>query len=241
MSSPVPLKKDTHAKLKVTESSDFRRYKDSHLIPIVSQDFFSLSAEFPLVFVKKGKTEEFIPVAVMGLKDGQNLYCQSETWTVPVAPMIFGAAPFSIARADPQGDQLVILIEEDSPLLSETTGEPLFKEDGERTDYLQHRIEFMSKYAEQNVNTQAICKFLAEKNLLMTQQVQMQYRPNARRYNIDGIYTISEDALNALPDEDFLQMRKQGLIALIYAHLASLQQLRRISQKQYDADTAATA
>lgn len=241
MSSPVPLKKDTHANLKVIESSDFRRYKDSHLIPIISQDFFSLSAEFPLVFVKRGQTEEFIAVAVMGLKDGQNLYCQSETWTAPVAPMIFGAAPFSIARADPQGDQLVILIEEDSPLVSQTTGEPLFKADGERTEYLQQRIDYMSKYAELSVNTQAICKFLAEKKLLATQQVQMQYRPNARRYNIDGIYTVSEEALNALSDEDFLQLRKQGLLAMIYAHLASLQQLRRISQKQYEADMAATA
>ena len=59
------------------------------------------------------------------------------------------------------------------------------------------------------------------------------------RYNIDGIYVIDEKALNELPDEDFLAFRKQGLLPLIYAHLSSLQQLRRISELQYEADKAA--
>lgn len=241
MSSPVPLKKDTHAKLKVTESGDFRRYKGMHLIPIITQDFFTLAAEFSLVFVKNGKTEEFIPVAIMGLREGQNLYCQSEQWTAPVAPMAFGSAPFSIARTDPTGEQLIVLVDEESPLLSETKGEVLFKEDGERSEYLERRIEYLVKFAQFSANTQEICKFLADKNLLATQKVQLQHRPDAQRYNIDGIYTINEEALNALPDEDFLQMRKQGLLGLIYAHLASLQQLRRISQLQYEADKANAA
>lgn len=241
MSSPVPLKKDVHAKLKVIESGDFRRYKSMHLIPIVTQDFFTLAAEFALVFVKNGKTEEFIPVAIMGLREGKNLYCQTEQWGAPVAPMSFGSAPFSIARTDPSGEQLIILVDEESPLLSETTGEVLFKDDGEQSDYLQRRIDYLVKFAQLSLTTQEVCKFLAEKNLLATQKVQLQHRPDAQRYNIDGIYTVNEETLNALPDEDFLHMRKQGLLGLIYAHLASLQQLRRISQLQYESDKADVA
>lgn len=239
MSAPVPLQSDKHAKLKVIQSGDYTRYKDKHLIPIVSQDFFTLAAEFPLVFVKNGEAGEFVPVAIMGLKEGQNLYCQTEQWQAQVVPLSFGNSPLIIARADPEGEQYVVLVEESSPLLSESEGEALFTEAGEKTDYLQKRIDFMINIAQQSVQTRNICKLLGEKNLLSTQQVQLRHRPDARTYNIDGIYTVNEEALNGLSDEDFLQLRSKGLLAMIYAHLTSLQQLRRISQLQYEADKAA--
>ena len=50
MASPVALQNDKHRNLKITESGDYARYKDQHLIPIISQDFFTLCAEFPVVF-----------------------------------------------------------------------------------------------------------------------------------------------------------------------------------------------
>ncbi|MDA0280473.1 MAG: SapC family protein [Proteobacteria bacterium] len=241
MALPVPLRKDRHAKSRITESGDYRRYKDLHLIPIISQDFFTLGAEFPLVFVKDSRGESFVPVAIMGLREGQNLFCQTEEWKSRVIPIRFNNAPFSIVRVDDTGDQLAVLIDEESSMLSETEGESLFKEDGERTPYLEQRIEDIMKTAEQTVQTEAVCKLFKEKDLLVTQQLQLQHRQDSPRYNIDGVYTVDEKKLNALSDEDFLDMRKKGVIPLIYAHLSSLQQLRRVSEMQYNADKAAEA
>jgi hypothetical protein len=239
MSSPVPLKKDKHAKLKVIQSGDFTRFKDKHLIPIVNQDFFALQAEFPVVFVKNQQTGEFIPVAVMGLREGQNLYCQTKEWKAHVIPMSFGNAPLVIARADPEGEQYIVLVEEDSPMLSETEGEALFTASGEKTEFLERKVDIMLNIAQQSVQTQAVCKQLADMNLLMTQVVQLRHRPDSKMYNIDGIYTVNEDALNKLSEADFLLLRSNGILPLIYAHLSSLQQLRRISMLQYEADKAA--
>ncbi len=39
--------------------------------------------------------------------------------------------------------------------------------------------------------------------------------------NLTDFQTIDEAALNALPDADFLALRKSGALALIYCHLAS--------------------
>lgn len=239
MSSPVPLQNDRHAKLKVVQSSDFRRYKNNHLVPVVIQDFFTLPVEFPLVFVKINKTEDFIPVAMMGLRDGSNLYCQTEEWQASVAPMSFNNAPFGIARLDETSDQLVVLVDEESPLLGETEGEPLFDETGKRTEYFERRIEDLVKVADQTRNTKELVKRLTEKNLLHTQQIQLQHRPDGTRFNIDGVYVVDEVALNKLSDEDYLHLRRMGLLPVIYGHLASLQQLRRLSERQYLADKAA--
>lgn len=239
MSSPVPLQNDKHANLKATRSGDYTRHKERHLIPIIAPDFFTLAAEFPVVFVKNNEAGDFIPVAVMSLREGQNLYCATEEWQAQVIPLSFNNAPFSIARTDPEGDQFAVLIDEQSPMLGETEGEPLFKEGGEKTEYLEKRIEAVLHVAQQVQQTQAICKLFEEKNLFTTNQVQLQHRPDGKTYNIDGIYTINEVALNELSDEDFLELRSKGLLAMIYAHLTSLQQLRRLSKMQYEADKAA--
>ncbi|MCP5348497.1 MAG: SapC family protein [Gammaproteobacteria bacterium] len=236
MSSPVPLASDKHTGLKVTESGDYRRYKDQNLIPIIVKDFFTLAAEFPLVFVTGQKAGEFVPVAVMGLKQGQNLYCQTERWKAQVVPISFHNAPFSIARVDPQGDQFVVLIDEESPMLSKTEGEWIFTEEGEKTEYMNRRIDAMMDVTRLTLQTQKVCQLLNNKNLLISHQVQLQHRPDGNRYQIDGIYIINEEALNKLPNEDFLSLRRQGLLPIIYSHLTSLQQLRRISEMQYEAD-----
>jgi len=238
MALPVPLQNDKHSNLKLTESGDYTRYKDMHLIPIIAQDFFTLGAEFPVVFVKDSGGEQFVPVAIMGLREGHNLYCQTEEWKGQVVPVRFNNAPFSIMRVDDKSDQLVVLVDEESPMLSETEGTPLFKEDGEKTEYLEQRIENIVKTAQQTVQVEGICKIFKEKDLLATQQLKLQHRQDLPAYNIDGVYTIDEKKLNALSDEDYLDLRKQGMIPLIYAHLSSLQQLRRISEMQYSADKA---
>ncbi len=238
MASPVALQNDKHAKLKITESGDYSRYKDQHLVPIITQDFFALCAEFPIVFVKDSTGDKFVPVAIMGLREGENLYCQTEEWKAQVVPVRFNNAPFSVMRYDEAGDKLVVLIDEESPMLSETEGTPLFKEDGGKTEYLEKKIEGLVNIAQQTMQTEEICKMFKEKDLLSTQQVQLRHRADSPQYNIDGVYTIDEMKLNGLSDEEYLEFRKQGTIPMIYAHLSSLQQLRRVSALQYDADKA---
>ena len=85
MSKFVPLAKDQHAKLRVIQSGDYTRFRQQNLIPVVVRDFFTLSAEFPLVFVTNESSEDFMPVAIMGLQEGMiNQACSLFT-LVPVS------------------------------------------------------------------------------------------------------------------------------------------------------------
>jgi len=240
-STVVPLNQEKHANVRLIESNDFSRFKNQHLIPVIAQDVFALAAEFPIVFVKNSESDEFVMVALMGLKDNQNLFCQDTEWKSHVAPSSFTSAPLSVALIEKGSDQVVVCIDEDSPLVSQTQGESLFSEDGEKTEYLQKRIESVMRIAEQTVQTQNLCKLFATKNLLSSHQLTIKHREDAPQYLIEGIYTVDDKLLDKMPIEEFADLRKNSLLPLIYAHLTSLNQFRRLSLLQYQADMAAKA
>ena len=102
--------------------------------------------------------------------------------------MGFGNAPFAITATDENREQFAVLVDEESHLLSESEGERVFTDDGDKTEYMEARIEGLVQAAQQSQQTQEITKYLTEKGLLTTQQVQLRHRPDGRLYNIDGIY-----------------------------------------------------
>ena len=68
-----------------------------------------------------------------------------------------------------------------------------------------------------------------------------QYSEQSPRYEIDGLFTIDEEALEKLSNEEFQELRQRGLLPIIYSHLTSLQQIGRLSRLQAQADQAAAA
>lgn len=84
--------------------------------------------------------------------------------------------------------------------------------------------------------TQAVCQYLADKNLLVSQQLTIKLERSEQKININGVYLIDDKVLNELSDEDFLELRKKGLLPIVYAHRASLNQLSRLIAKQNQFD-----
>ncbi|QYJ88983.1 SapC family protein [Shewanella halotolerans] len=236
MAKIVPLSTEKHLNIKLTHSNDFSRFNKEHLIPVLAREIPSLAAEFPIVFVKNGETGQFIPVAIMGIEPEVNLYCQSNQWDAPISPIGFSNAPLSIARTSEEGDNVIVCIDEESPMVSEDAGNRLFTDEGERSEYLTARTNALLDVAAMHQQTQAVCQYLADKNLLVSQQLTIKLERSEQKININGVYLIDDKVLNELSDEDFLELRKKGLLPIIYAHRASLNQLSRLIAKQNEFD-----
>lgn len=236
MTQIVPLSSQKHLHFKLAQSTDYSRFSTQHLIPVVAREIPNLAAEFPIVFVKNSETGQFTPVAMMGIKPKINLYCQSAKWHSPVTPLGFSNAPLSIAKTSAQSDELIICIDEQSPLLSQHEGIRLFTDNGEQTDYLIARTNALMDIAALHQQTQAICQYLADKNLLSPQQLTIKGGEDVQHIKISGVYVIDDENLNAISDDDFLALKNKGLLPLIYAHRASLNQLARLiaEQNKYD-------
>jgi len=237
MADPVLLSFEKHGKLRLSDSRDFTQFKSQHLVPVVFQEFYSLAAELPLVFVRNSETGGFLPVAMMGLRKGSNLFCQNSSWQQPFLPSSFTLAPLSLHKLQSDTDDAVVAIDEESKLLSESVGESLFQSNGEFSNYLQKRIDQIVTVTKQSLQAVTLCQFLADKNLLKTGLLALQYDDSSPRYEVEGVYTIDEDMLEKIADEEYLELRRRGLISLIYSHLTSLSKFKRLLLLQNQVDT----
>ena len=243
MAEPVLLNFEKHGSLRLVECKDFTQFKSQHLVPVVFQEFYPLATQFPLVFVRNSNSGDFVPAALMGLSKGKNLFCQQPEWQSAFIPTGFTLAPLTVHRLNPDSDEAVIAIDEDSDLLSETIGEPMFQENGEYTESMQKRVDHVVTVTKQSLQAMALCRYLAEKNLFRSRPLTFQYNDSSPRYELEGVFTIDEEVIEKLADEEFLELRRRGLMPLIYSHLTSLHHFSRLLRLQYQADQeqAATA
>lgn len=236
MTMITPLTTTKHLQLRVKESSDYRKFAAENLVPIVVQEFTTLATEFPLVYVKNTETGQFMPVALMGIKNGLNLYCQSAQWNATVTPLGFRSAPFSFVKTAKENDELMLCVDEDSTLISSEQGTRLFDDQGNQSDYLKMRAEALLDIASFNQQTKDITALFVEMQLLVPQQLTVKLGSNEPKMNIDGVYVIDEKRLNDLSQDDFMSLKSKGLLPIIYAHRISLQQIAKLIFKQNEFD-----
>ncbi|MBW8184431.1 SapC family protein [Shewanella nanhaiensis] len=239
MTNISPLNSSKHLNTYIKESKDFSRFAAQSLIPVVVQEFAVLATEFPIVFVKNAENGQFTPIAMMGIKNNVNLYCQTKNWEASVTPIGFSKAPLSLMQTSKESDEVMVFIDEDSKLVTSGEGNKLFDDSGEQTEYLKKRSNALLDLASFTQQTAAITQYFAELNLLAPKQLTVKLNSDSPEVNIDGVYIIDEQILNELNDEAFLTLKSKGLMPLIYAHLTSLHQIGRLITKQNELDKTA--
>ncbi len=223
-----PLHNVTHAKTKIKNGINLEFMKTQHLVPIVAHEFSRIANEYPIVFVKNSETEEFQPVAMLGLEPGENLLIKDDKWQGLYVPHALTRYPLLLS-ANPQDEkQLLVGIVESSDLVNDEDGQALFDEKGEETEYLKRRKDSLMAFYEFSHVTAAFSKFLAEKELLTLQTLTLDIKGEKREIN--GIYLIDEKKLNEMTDEEFLEIRKRGFLGPIYSFLTSMHQVNRIAR-----------
>lgn len=229
MSNIQPLHKQRHSELKVRKLTHFQHLADEHLVPVVVQEFVNVCTEFPIVFVRDSQSGQFIPVALMGLEAGKNLYCRQDPWPQAYLPAALRNHPFSLRPISEETEKVVVCINEDSPWVSKDEGEALFGADGKETEYLNQRAKDVVRYAEHTQITRNFTQLLVDRELLVEQDVSFN-GPDGKTYTINGLFLVNEEKLNALPDDDFNELRKKGVLAVIYAQLISMHQINRLAR-----------
>lgn len=222
----VPLDKNKHSDWKISSKIDLAFAAKTHLAAATIREYAQLSGSMPIVFIEDAQSKNVHSVAMLGLEQGSNLFFAEDKWQGPHVPLNIQRYPFDIR---PDGEKLGVFIDEESDIVlkDKSDGVAIFAEDGEPSEFLKSRQQFLSDLANSEVQNQRFIKQLQENDLLEEIQVMVNYTSGQKR-NVTGILSVSEKKLLELSDEKVLAMHKAGYLGAIYSVMLSLGQLNRL-------------
>ncbi|MEL6245616.1 MAG: SapC family protein [Pseudomonadota bacterium] len=240
---PEPLSPEQHGALGVRQiEQPFSFLRVAHAVPVTVTEFGMAAGAYPVIFVGEEKT----PVAVMGVRQGQNLFVTAEGMTDPdyYVPAFVRRYPFVFA-SDQAEDRLLLCVDRNAPMVTEQPEVPFF-EGGQPSKFTQDAIEFCKEFERQRRATAEFTQIIQRFDLFEQKTVAFQPRdgagnPQGEQQKIADYWAVSEDKLNALSPEQFMELKNNGAVGAIYAHLVSLLNWSRIIQRAMRANQAAQA
>lgn len=214
-----------HKNMRVIRENSLQ-YGDSDMSVVTfPQEFRAIQNEYPIFFQKNNETGKFIPIALTGLRQNENLFLSDKGWDAQYIPASIKRRPFLIGVQPPkpgEGEQAsrMVYVDMDSPRISETQGEPVFLPHGGYSPYLESMVDLLEyiQYGT-DLNEQFIQALLANELLeIVTLEITLK---NGEQNNLAGMYTINEEKLAALSGAAIAELHNKGFVEYIYMVLAS--------------------
>ena len=142
--------------------------------------------------------------------------------------------PFVFA-ADENSDRLILCVDRQAPMVTNQPEVPFF-ENGQPTQFTNDAIEFCKEFERQRRATTDFVKMIRDLDLFEQKTVTFQPRnPDGTeagpQQKIADYWAISEERFNALPDAKYMELKNNGAIGAIYAHMVSLLNWQRVIQR----------
>jgi hypothetical protein len=225
-----------HALLNNIDHQDLRvitrrgaEFGDSQMLAVTfPAEFRDVQACYPIVFRKTTDGLGFEPVALFGFEEGENLFLHGDQWQAMVLPMMVERQPFLIGV---NGDELMVNIDLDSPRLSRTEGEAVFKPHGGHTAFLEQTNALLAAIHQGLQQTPAFLSALLHYELLESFVLDVELNDGSQN-RLVGFYTINEDRLAALDGTALAALHQGGHLQAIYMVLASLSNLRSLIDRK---------
>ena len=214
----VPLSREKHANLRVRPLTDLRPLANHSRIALYAVEVPLVVHEYPVLIA--ARADGLGLVGLTGLAPHQNLMVTADgKWRASHLPAVLRRAPFLPGRVADK-DDLILCIDEDSPLFSQAEGEPLFAADGSTTEAVTRASALLGELERHNRATTEIVATLRRLDLLIP------WTPPARRNITDetraGLFCVDEKRLLGLDGNTLAELQKIGGLALVYGHLYSL-------------------
>ncbi|WP_282057824.1 SapC family protein [Lentibacter algarum] len=220
--SVSPINAGSHGDVAIKPATNLEFSRGINSIPVVAAEFPSAAQDMAIVFT--GDDDAMVPVALTGVKPNENAYLDGDgKWTGRYVPAFLRRYPFIFARSEP--DTMTMCLDEAySGINRDGRGERLFDADGNRTQYLENMLGFVTQYQRQHIVTQAFCKRLATLDLLEAATLNATDADGETR-RLVGFQVIKRQKFKEIPDADLLTMFRSDELELCYLHMHSLQNL----------------
>ena len=231
----VPVSSGRHGKCSVEAGKGYAFARRINSVPLMAVEFPQAAAEYAIVFAQSG--EDFLPVVILGARQGENLYVgEDERWNADYVPAFLRRYPFIFSAGD-DGKTFTLCVDEAYPGLNyQGRGQALFAE-GKQTSYVDNVLKFLQEYRTQFLRTKAFCNKLAEHKLL--EPMQAQFTLGQDKMSLGGFMAIDRQKLKALPGEVVAQLAATDELELIYLHLQSMRNFGEVKDRLVSAQAEA--
>lgn len=229
----MPLNTRDHLKFRNRPTDAAPWLSGQHVVPLTADEFIQAGRHYPIIF-SSGTNP--LPLALFGLNEGVNTFFDDEGKLIdPVyVPAYIRRYPFILAKLSSEKDDLSLCFDPTSDAIGEfDEGELLFNEDGSTTEQTKMILDFCEKFEQAGMRTKALIDELTKHDLLMDGEVGIERSDNpGKPYLYKGFRMVDQNKLAEIDAETLAQWTKNGLLAIIYAHLFSLELMSTIFGRQ---------
>ena len=195
-----------------------------HFVQIVPAEFAAAAVCCPILFTKHAETGRFFAGAMFGFRPGENLVDDERGSSAAFRPLELERQGFFASGED-------IAIDLDDPRVSDNAGEPMFDRDGQPGEPLrrvQRAIGLLKAGIEE---MEAFIETLLNFRLIEPIDISLRF-DDGEKLTLDGLYTISLDALHELDDAAVLKLFRNGYLQLAYCVAGSRRQIPVLAHRR---------
>jgi hypothetical protein len=197
-----------------------RQGLEPHFVEIVPSEFVAAAIACPILFSKDPGTGAFYAGAVLGLKPGEGALKSIEERG--------GFVPLNLQRDGFFISGERIAIDRANPRFSTTEGEALFDESQQPGTSLRQMQRVLGQLHEGARQSAALVRDLMNLKLLEPIDVSLSF-DDGQQLRLEGLYTVSRDALRELDDVHVLRLFRSGHLQLAYTIAGSINQLATLA------------
>ena len=227
----MPLNSRDHATWRAKSMDSAKWLIGQHAIPLTVEEFPQAQRHFPIIFASGDNP---VPLALMGLNEGVNVFVNDDgKIDTPIyLPAYIRRYPFLLAKLTPDTQELSLCFDPTSDMVGDfSEGEPLFV-DNQPSEGTKNALNFCESFEQAGQKTAAFIEELTKHELLMEGEVAIQQEGVEQPFVYRGFQMINQEKLREVRGDVLRGWNQSGLLALIFAHLFSLDLMREIFGRQ---------
>lgn len=222
----------THKDLRVIRDLRSGLGDDISYTHVFVDEFRLAQADFPIFFMKNPTTAKFEAVAMFGFAEQENLFLTEQGWLASYVPLTIRRRPFLIGFQDAQSfggsaDSPVIHIDMNSPRVSQIEGDHVFLEHGGQSPMLTEVAEILGHVHQGHEASAAFIEAILAHDLIEPVTIKAELA-DGNVYQLDNLYTVSEEMLANLTNEQLGQLHSNGYLQALYMVVASSNNLGKL-------------
>ena len=212
-----PLDPARHGGKSLKKRIGFNFSKDTHAVLLNGTEFEAAARYYPIVFTPSPGPAA---LSVLGIRRETNLFVDANgDWRPGVyIPAYVRRYPF-IFHESPDKQQYTLCVDESSGALEDGKERPLFV-DGKPAEAVNGALQFCAAFQRDYLSTRDFVEQLSDRGLLIPNQAEITLN-SGEKLAVTGFHVIDRDRFAGLPDSVFLEWRRKGWLAWVFAHFVS--------------------